>query len=194
MQTRRHAPLGRRRAHFVQGAQGRWRHTDLHRGRIRLVDIHTGDRADARRSGHYRWLLSTCLAAAVGAIAIAVIIASYSDMLHYGLPSPPYSRVDGLRWAISKTDKLPIANGVVAARFDIADAARQRRDRREYILEKTYHRLVARLAPISQAHAEAVPPLDPIALFRQHRRCCPGPPLEPLRQPAPRRPELGHSA
>jgi murein DD-endopeptidase MepM/ murein hydrolase activator NlpD len=133
------------------------------------VDIHTGDRADARRSGHYRWLLSTCLAAAVGAIAIAAIIARYSDRLHYGLPSSPYSRVDGLQWAISKTDKLPISSGVVAARFDIADAARQLRDRREYILEKTYHRLVARLAPISQAQAEAVPPLDPIALYASSR-------------------------
>src|SRR5438046_10129274 len=108
MQIRRHAPLGRRRAHFVQGAQGRWRHTDLHRGRIRLVDIHTGDRADARRSGHYRWLLSTCLAAAVGAIAIAVIIASYSDMLHYGLPRPPYSRVDRSRGGVWQSDKLSV--------------------------------------------------------------------------------------
>ena len=64
-----------------------------------------------------------------------------------------------------KTDKLLIPAGVVAARFDIADVVRERRDGRDYIFEKTYHRLAARLAPISKAQAEAIPRLDPMALY-----------------------------
>ena len=138
MQTRRHAPLGRQRAHFVQSAPGRRRHTDLHRGRSRLADILTRDHSDARRSGHFRWLLSTSLAAAVGLIAIAAIVAGSGDTQQNGLPRSPFSRVDGLPWAIPKTDKLLIPGGVVAARFDIPDVVRQRRDKRDYIVEKTY--------------------------------------------------------
>jgi murein DD-endopeptidase MepM/ murein hydrolase activator NlpD len=165
MQTRRHAPLGRQRARFVQSALGRRRHTDLHLGRLRLADIFTRDHSDIRRSGHFRWLLSTSLAAAVGLIAIAAIVTGSSDTQQNGLPRSPYSRVDGLRWAIPKTDRLLIPSGVVAARFDIPDVVRQHRDGRDYILEKTYHRLVARLAPISKAQAEAIPRLDPITLY-----------------------------
>ena len=164
MQTRRHAPLGRQRAHFVQSAPDRRRHTE-HRGRFRLADILTRDHSDARQSGHFRWLLSTALAAAIGLIAIAAIVIGSIDLQQNGLPRSPSSRVDGLPWAMAKTDKLLIPSGVVAARFDIADVVRQRRDGRDYILEKTYHRLVARLAPISKTQAEAIPRLDPIALF-----------------------------
>ena len=53
----------------------------------------------------------------------------------------------------------------MAAKFDIPDVVRERRNGRDYIFERTYHRLVARLAPISKAQAEAIPRLDPIALY-----------------------------
>jgi murein DD-endopeptidase MepM/ murein hydrolase activator NlpD len=164
MQTRRHAPLGRQRTHLVQGAPGR-RHADLHRGRLRLADILARDHSDARRGGHFRWLLSTCLAAAVGVIAIAALVTGSGDAQRNGLPRVAYPRVDGLPWAIPKTDKLLVPTGVVAARFDIVDVVRERRDGRDYIFEKTYHRLAARLAPISKAQAEAIPRLDPMALY-----------------------------
>ena len=164
MQTRRHAPLGRQRTHLVQGAPGR-RHADLHRGRLRLADILARDHSDARRGGHFHWLLSTCLAAAVGVIAIAALVTGSDDAQRSGLPRVAYPRVDGLPWAMPKTDKLLIPGGVVAARFDIADVVREHRDGRDYIFEKTYHRLAARLAPISKAQAEAIPRLDPMALY-----------------------------
>ncbi len=165
MQTRRHAPLGRQRAHFMQSAPDRRRHTDLHRGRFRLADILTRDHSDARRSGHFRWLLSTALAAAVGLIAIAAAVTGSIDLQQSELPRSPSSRVDGLPWAMAKADKLPIPGGVVAARFDIPDVVRERRNGRDYIFEKAYHRLVARLAPISKAQAEAIPRLDPLTLY-----------------------------
>ena len=164
MQTRRHAPLGRQRAHIMRSAPGR-RHADLHRGRLRLADILARDHSDARQSGHFRWLLSTCLAAAAGLVAIAALVASSGDAQRNGLPRVPYPRVDGLPWAMPKTDKLLVPAGVVAARFDVADVVRERRDGRDYIFEKTYHRLAARLAPISKAQAEAIPRLDPMALY-----------------------------
>jgi murein DD-endopeptidase MepM/ murein hydrolase activator NlpD len=164
MQTRRHAPLGRQRVHFVQSAPGR-RHADLHRARLRLADILARDHSDARGGGHFRWLLSTCLAAVAGLVAIAALVASSGDAQRNGLPRVPYPRVDGLPWAVLKTDKLLVPTSVLAARFDIVDVVRERRDGRDYIFERTYHRLAARLAPISKAQAEAIPRLDPLALY-----------------------------
>ena len=132
-----------------------------------LGDIYVSDHADARQSGRFRWLLSTCLAAAVGVLAILVVIAGSTDTRETdgGLLSEPAAasarrrspsfrlpsaRVDGLRWAIPKTDRLLIPSGAMATKFVILDPVRQRRGSRDYIMNKPYARLVARLAPIYQ--------------------------------------------
>src|SRR6185295_14519786 len=137
--------------------------------------------ADMRQSGRFRWLLSTCLAAAVGVLAILVVIAGSTDtkendgslfpslksvrdgpLVSFRLPS---ASVDGLRWAIPKTDRLLIPGGAMATKFVILDAIRQRRGSREYILNKPYARLVARLAPITKAEAQGIPPFNPFKLY-----------------------------
>ena len=53
----------------------------------------------------------------------------------------------------------------MATKFVILDAIRQRRGNRDYILNKPYARLVARLAPITKAEAQRVPPFNPFKLY-----------------------------
>lgn len=179
MQHRRHAPLGRRRAQFVAQAAERRKHALLGPGRG-LRDLYGSDHVSGRQGGRFRWLVSTCLAAAVGALAILVVIASSTDTeeIEGGLLSlqrirearntPSQKRtadVGGLRWAIAKTDRMMIPTGASATKFIILDAVRQRRGARDYILNKPYARIAARLAPLSKEEAQKVPPLNPYKLY-----------------------------
>jgi murein DD-endopeptidase MepM/ murein hydrolase activator NlpD len=181
MDTKRHAPLGRRRVHLrLNQRHDRWQ---AHRARARRPagDIYVSDHADTRQGGRFRWLVSTCLAAAVGVLAILVVIAGSTDtqetaggMLSslqrardasLGSLQLPTAHIDGLRWAIPKTDRLLIPSGAMATKFVILDAVRQRRGNRDYILNKPYARLVARLAPVTKAEAQGIPPFNPFKLY-----------------------------
>jgi len=180
MDTKRHAPLGRRRVHLrLDQPHARWQgHA---RARRQAGDIYVSDHADTRQGGRFRWLVSTCLAAAVGVLAILVVIAGSTDtretaggMLSslqrarnasLGSLQLPTAHIDGLRWAIPKTDRLLIPSGAMATKFVILDAMRQRRGNRDYILNKPYARLVARLAPITKAEAQRIPPFNPFKLY-----------------------------
>ena len=77
----------------------------------------------------------------------------------------PSARVDGLRWATPKTDRLVVPKGAMATRSIVLDPVRQRRGSRDYIMNKPYARLVARLAPVSKVEAQRVPPLNPFKLY-----------------------------
>src|SRR5262245_38489685 len=79
MDTRRHAPLGRVRPRLVPSSSRSRPHAYLGRTGRPLSEIYVSDHADARRSGRFRWLLSTCLAGGVGALAIFVAIAGSMD-------------------------------------------------------------------------------------------------------------------
>lgn len=180
MQHRRHVPLGRRRVHLAAQSPSRRKHAFLGAGRG-LKDIYGTDHVDGRQGGRFRWLLSTCLAAAVGALAILVVIASSTDTqeMQGGLlslkrmrearsgaqrPNGP-QQVEGMRWAVPKTDKLMVASGPSASKYIILDAVRQRRGNRDYILNKPYARVAARLAPLRKEEASKVPPLNPYKLY-----------------------------
>ena len=79
MDTRRHAPLGRVRPRLVPSSSRSRPHAYLGRTGRPLAEIYVSDHADSRRSGRFRWLLSTCLAGAVGVLAILVVIAGSMD-------------------------------------------------------------------------------------------------------------------
>ena len=181
MDIRRHAPLGRRRIDLAPKAIRTRPHAYLGRARRPLDDIYTSDHADGRQGGRFRWLLSTCLAGAVGVLAILVVIAGSTDnpdsqvsllprfpdvgdgsRPSRGLPS---AHVDGLRWAIPKADRLVIPSGAMASKSVVLDAIRQRRGNRDYIMNKPYARIVARLAPLSKADEKVVPPFNPFTLY-----------------------------
>jgi hypothetical protein len=110
MDTRRHAPLGRVRQRLVPSTSRSRPHAYLGRTGRPLAEIYVSDHADSRQGGRFRWLLSTCLAGGVGALAISVAIAGSMDAqegvrdIFERLRSTPLAlrlpqaRVDGLRW------------------------------------------------------------------------------------------------
>jgi murein DD-endopeptidase MepM/ murein hydrolase activator NlpD len=180
MDTRRHAPIGRRRVQVTASAQRRMV-PGYRRRSNRLHDLYTSDHLDIRQAGRFRWLFSTCLAAAVGMLAILVVLVGSMDQREAegGLFSAlarmgdaplaslrlPSVRVDGLRWAIPKTDRLLIATGASVTKSVILDHIRQRRGNRDYMMNKPYARLAARLAPLAKADAQKVPPFNPFKLY-----------------------------
>ncbi len=180
MDTRRHAPIGRRRAQ-VTASVARRPMPGYRRRSSRLHELYGGDHLETRQAGRFRWLFSTCLAAAVGMLAILVVLVGSMDQrdAEGGLLSAltqmrdvplaslrlPSVRVDGLRWAIPKTDRLLIASGASVTKSVILDHIRQRRGSRDYMMNKPYARLAARLAPLSKADAQKVPPFNPFKLY-----------------------------
>jgi murein DD-endopeptidase MepM/ murein hydrolase activator NlpD len=123
-------------------------------------------------------VLSTCLAAAVGALAILVAVAgsmdgqdndyaSLEDRLRQASLALrlPKGRQEGLRWAVPKTDKMQLPKGAVGQVSHIPEPIKQRRGQREYTLNKYYVRLVARLGSVVQAQQSLVPPFNPFKLY-----------------------------
>jgi murein DD-endopeptidase MepM/ murein hydrolase activator NlpD len=178
---RRHLPVYvRRRAKPV---------TDLSRG---LAQVYRGGSRAARQTtifdsdfgagvpgGRFRWLLSTCLAAGVGALAILVVVYGSTDGADKGvpwtIPKPTRERQrditavvrkdTGLRWAVPKADKLRMLAGAASTRFIIHDSQKVKKANREYIHAKPYARIVVRLAPVSADYADVIPPFNPFKLY-----------------------------
>ncbi len=128
-------------------------------------DIYDSDHVEQRQGGRFRWLLSTCLAATVGAIAILVVVYGSADTsgLDDGLlPEfqnilegrgggpvvPSFKNADGLKWVSPKMDRLQLTTGALSTRYIIHESSKQRRDGREYMRQRPYARIVARLAPV----------------------------------------------
>jgi murein DD-endopeptidase MepM/ murein hydrolase activator NlpD len=178
MDLRRHAPLGRVRPRFATATLRSRPHAYAGRAGALLSEIYASDHADSRRTGRFRWVLSTCLAAAVGALAILVAIAGSMDAQDDSFASLedrlrqasmalrlPAGAAEGLRWAVPKTDKMQIPKGAIALKSYIPEPVKQRRGQREYTLNKYYVRLAARLGPVSKSQAAAVPPFNPFKLY-----------------------------
>ena len=182
MDSRRHAPLGHRRRLATGAADAAQRLGYLGRVGRRRGDIYASDHAAARGSGRFRWLISTFLAAGVGTVVILVVIVGSMDSREAagGFFSSPFqrqtdiplstfklpaSRDGGLNWAVPKTDRMQSLAGAMSTRFIIHDSMRRRVDNREKIVNKSYARVLARLAPIPAREAEAIPPFNPYKLY-----------------------------
>jgi murein DD-endopeptidase MepM/ murein hydrolase activator NlpD len=156
------------------------------RGRAARADVYAADHADSRQSGRFRWLLSTMLAGAVGAVAIIVVIYGSTDprsasegamptldrlrMDATMTPMPaPHRPDDGLNWAIAKTDRLQVTTGATSTRFIIHETLKQRRNGREYIYAKPYVRIVSRLAPVPANYADVIPTFNPLKLYADNK-------------------------
>ncbi len=146
-------------------------------------DIYETDQAEAPHGGRFRWLMSTCLAGTVGAIAIMAVIYGSTDetgeataalmpalkTLQTGelAPSliPRVRRADGLNWSTPKADSMEVVSGATSTRYVIYESFKQRRGDREYIQQKPYARIVARLSRDTGDYDSKIPPFNPFKLY-----------------------------
>lgn len=165
-------------------ASGRPRGSIRHRGRSRVVaeELFASDHAEDKQLGRFRWLFSTCLAAAVGTLAIVVVI--YGSLDHQGeqdgiIPAftqlssaastKPLSalvrRREGLKWVVPRSDRLEVNVGATSTRYIIRESRTEQRGGRKYIAHKPYIRVVSRLAPVSAEFKDVIPPFNPFKLY-----------------------------
>lgn len=183
MEGRRHVPIGRSHPARPYG-RGRVRAQGLpqvYRGRARKVqaDIYDADHAESNVGGRFRWLLSTFLAAGVGAVAIGVAIFGSLDGQSSGTAMPhinqralslPFKRAqpvqrDGLDWLTPKVDRLQTMGDAQSAKYIIRENVQVRKDGRPFVQIKPYMRVVARLVPVAARDTEIIPPFNPFRLY-----------------------------
>jgi murein DD-endopeptidase MepM/ murein hydrolase activator NlpD len=181
MERRRHAPIARSRTarladRSATQAKG-LPQVYLGRSRRATSDIYDADHADVRGAGRFRWVLSTFLAAGVGAIAFAVVIWGSrlpvdEDPLDQGRrtkPQPPggsaIAELPGLKWALPKSDRLQISGAATMSKHIIHEQIRTQKDGRTWLANKPYVRLVARLTPVPAANSDVIPPFNPVKLY-----------------------------
>lgn len=152
------------------------------RGGNFFKDIYDTDHLEQRQGGRFRWMLSTCLAATVGAIAILVVIYGSADensgsdgllpalisirdgnMPTQTMPTP--KNADGLKWVSPKTDRLQLTTGSLSTRYIIHESTKSRRDGREYVRQKPYARIVSRLASVPADAVQSIPAFNPFKLY-----------------------------
>ena len=157
---------------------------DTYRGRggSFFKDIYDADHVEPLQGGRFRWMLSTCLAATVGAIAILVVVYGSSDKntaddgllpalrsIADGAMPPALTltpkNAEGLKWVTPKTDRMQLTTGALSTRYIIHESSKSRRDGREYVRQKPYARIVARLAPVPAGDADKIPAFNPFKLY-----------------------------
>jgi murein DD-endopeptidase MepM/ murein hydrolase activator NlpD len=181
-ERRRHAPVARSRTARLAGrpatqAKG-LPQVYLGRGRTTASDIYDADHGDQRNGGRYRWVLSTFLAAGVGAVAISVaILGSFGKDASEGIVPDRRAKRDlvaatqtiretqGLNWAALKTDRLQITSGATMAKHIIHEQITTKKDGRTWLANKPYLRLVARLVPVPTSNDDVIPPFNPVKLY-----------------------------
>lgn len=150
------------------------------RGRKSLSDVYDADHAEARSVGRFRWVLSTFIAAGIGAVAIGVAIFGSLDSIETtegSLPRMKRSRenpatdtgpiggASGLKWMRPKVDRLQTMGEAQSAKQLIHETVTERRDGRPYVQIKPYLRIIARLTPVPEASADLIPPFNPFQLY-----------------------------
>ena len=173
---RRHAPSRRyRNPNLASSARGL---PQVYQGRARRTysDVYDSDHS----GGGFRWLISTCIAAAVGALVIVIVIAGSIDrnpsidsvmtqITNAQKPAAvPVHRREasrGLNWAIPKSNLRQVTSGALSARYTIHEQVSVRRNDRKFIEVRPYMRIVARLATSAPKNADVIPPLNPIQLY-----------------------------
>ncbi|WP_290979604.1 peptidoglycan DD-metalloendopeptidase family protein [Hyphomicrobium sp.] len=147
--------------------------------------------SEPRAGGRFRWILSTCLAATIGAVAILIVVYGSSDNDHLNdglLPAlksigegalvPQVAltpkNADGLKWMMPKSDRLQLTTGALSTRYIIHESSKSRRDSREYVRQKPYARIVARLAPVPVDKKDDIPAFNPFKLYGSGQPSEPG--------------------
>lgn len=183
VERHRHAPLGRSRLGRLAESHSSLPRVYRGRGPRALTDIYDPDHLGANASGRFRWLLSTCLAAGVGAVAIGVVVFGSLDtkegrdafmptlkkigegQLPTQVAMPAPRPVEGLNWATPKADRLQGAVGSTTAKHIIHERIQIKRDSRAFLEKRAYMRIVARLVPVPFENAGAIPAFNPFRLY-----------------------------
>nr|WP_246317589.1 M23 family metallopeptidase [Hyphomicrobium methylovorum] len=152
------------------------------RGGSFFKNIYEQEHTEQRAGGPFRWILSTCLAAAIGAIAILVVIYGSTEnevssdgllpilkSIGEGALVPQVAltpkNAGGLKWVTPKADRLQLTTGALSTRYIIHESTKSRRESREYVRQKPYARIVTRLAPVPATEKEKIPPFNPFKLY-----------------------------
>ncbi len=152
------------------------------RARAAHDELFASDHVDSQHGGRFRWLMSTCLAATIGATAIFVAVFGSSDSsesgkgffpaikkIRDGGPPPTMRsilrRSDGLVWLVPKMNRLEVTSGAFSTRYTIHDTHKERRSGREYLKAKPYVRIVANLAAVPSNYNDVIPPFNPFLLY-----------------------------
>ena len=70
-----------------------------------------------------------------------------------------------MKWITPKADRLQLTTGALSTRYIIHESSKSRRDSREYVRQKPYARIVARLAPVPADEKTKIPPFNPFKLY-----------------------------
>jgi murein DD-endopeptidase MepM/ murein hydrolase activator NlpD len=159
-----------------------------YRGRTNgfFKDIYDAEQSDGPHGGRFRWMVSSCLAATIGAVAILVVIYGSADkngaddgllptLIKMGdgavvSPAvPTMKNAEGLKWVIPKSDRMQLTTGALSTRYIIHESTKSRRDGREYLRQKPYARIVARLAAVPSNYSDVIPPFNPFKLYASTR-------------------------
>jgi len=152
------------------------------RGGSFFQHIYEQENSETHPGGRFRWILSTCLAATVGAIAILVVVYGSTDneaatdgllpalrSIGEGALIPQIAltpkNAGGLKWIVPKADRLQLTTGALSTRYIIHESTKSRRDSREYVRQKPYARIVVRLAPVPADQKANIPPFNPFKLY-----------------------------
>lgn len=182
IELKRHAPVGRPRRAAAGNQPRGLAYVHASRKRRPLPDLFVTDQAEARSGGGFRWFFSTCLAAAVGTIAIGAVIFGSLDLsagpgrmaASFRMAASPLIKrraqtasadTGGLAWSIPKSDRLQTTMDSVSARYIVQDAIRERRASRAYIHNKPFARVMIRLAAVEPDKLIAIPPFNPLKLY-----------------------------
>jgi len=174
---RRHVHLARARPDRRPARPAR--DTPVYRSAARrtITDVYDSDHVASGAGGKFRWLLSTILAAAVGAGAIAFVIVGSLDTSERpfsmpgtgsDLPRPAAregdSKQSDIKWSVPKVDRLQTATGAANMRHLIQEQFQVKRDNRTFIDNRHYIRVTARLVPVPAQSMEQIPPFNPLRL------------------------------
>lgn len=157
----------------------------VYRGGTRRItsDVYDSDHVGRRSGGGFRWLISTVIAAGVGAVAIgAVLLGSMPqgdegagdmqivrrlrDSVATDTSAVVKLQSGGLTWAAPKSDRLISPQTTQAAvRSIIHEQIQIKRDNRPFIQIRPYARVTARFAAIPMSNADLIPPFNPVRLY-----------------------------
>ena len=159
------------------------------RARRTIRDIYEVDHAHGGHGGRFRWFVSTCLAATVGAVAIGVVLYGSIDrknaedslldqLTNVQTPAPAPVRLtainDGLNWATPKSDRLLMASSALTARYTIHEQVQVRRNNRPFIQIRPYMRISLRLVPASSTNRDVIPAFNPFRLYAAKKKSASG--------------------